>query len=527
MYVVIAVTILFVLAAVFFDVPIPFVDAPQPTATEPVGDPRQMQTEGFLERAESEQARSGLDRGRNSARQQPMASDPGRPIEENRLSAQETITKDSEANLQSAREVAFADKLAEANHNTAAQVEVVQKRLESEQVKATSLDRDLAGARQELAQASREKAVGNDERRSFEAAAADNETKLQNEQKRAATLIDKLAEANHNTAAQVEVVQKRLESEQVKATSLDRDLAGARQELAQAGREKAVGNDERRSFEAAAADNETKLQNEQKRAATLVDKLAEANHNTAAQVEVVQKRLQGEQVKATSLDRDLAGARQELAQAGREKAVGNDERRSFEAAAADNETKLQNEQTAGEAQKPARTDNLQHVTDHQSPINSEPNTTAQIEAVRQKAGSKRAALERSEASVAGAARLAARSSDLPPPLTSPAIGALSKIAPPEGVPARVVLRYARGSEAARTRAIALRLTLQAQGFDVTDPVNGPSGIVANGVTFFYREDQSSASRIAGVLATSGPIQSHLPANDPLPRPGTIEVAVAG
>ena len=446
MYVVIAVTILFVLAAVFFDVPIPFVDAPQPTATEPVGDPRQMQTEGFLERAESEQARSGLDRGRNSARQQPMASDPGRPVEENRLSAQETITKASEANLQFAREVAFADKL---------------------------------------------------------------------------------AEANRNTAAQVEVVQKRLQGEQARATSLDRDLAGARKELAQAGREKAVGNDERRSFEAAAADNETKLQNEQKRAATLVDKLAEADHNTAAQVEVVQKRLESEQVKATSLDRDLAGARQQLAQAGREKVVGNDERRPFEAAAADNETKLQYEQTASEAQKSARTDNLQHVTDHQSPINSEPNTTAQIEAVRQKAGSKRAALEGSEASVAGAARLAARSSDLPPPLTSPAIGALSKIAPPEGVPARVVLRYARGSEAARTRAIALRLTLQAQGFDVTDPVNGPAAIVANGVTFFYREDQSSANRIAGVLATSGPIQSHLPANDPLPRPGTIEVAVAG
>ena len=365
MYVVIAVIILFVLAAVLFDAPIPLIGAPQPTATEPVSDLSKMQTEGFLDGAESEQARSGLDRDRNSARQQPMASDRGRPTEPSGLSAQETITKDSEANLQSAREVAFADKLAEANRNTAAQVEVVQKRLESEQVKATSLDRDLAGARQQLAQA------------------------------------------------------------------------------------------------------------------------------------------------------------------GREKVVGNDERRPFEAAAADNETKLQNEQTAGEAQKAARADNLQHVTDHQSPINSEPNTTAQIEAVRQNAGSKRAAFERSEASVAGAARLAARSSDLPPPLTSPAIGALSKIAPPEGVPARVVLRYARGSEAARTRAIALRLTLQAQGFDVTDPVNGPSGIVANGVTFFYREDQSSASRIAGVLATSGPIQSHLPANDPLPRPGTIEVAVAG
>ena len=75
--------------------------------------------------------------------------------------------------------------------------------------------------------------------------------------------------------------------------------------------------------------------------------------------------------------------------------------------------------------------------------------------------------------------------------------------------------------------MALRLTLQAQGLDVADPVDAFHGIAANVVTYFYHEDESKANRIAGVLATFGPVHNRRPANDELPRPGTIEVAVAG
>ena len=98
---------------------------------------------------------------------------------------------------------------------------------------------------------------------------------------------------------------------------------------------------------------------------------------------------------------------------------------------------------------------------------------------------------------------------------------------PEEPPVHVILRYSHGSEAAKTRAIALRATLQAQGLDVADPVDSPRGIAVNGVTYFYHEDESKANRVAGVLATFGPVRNHRTANEELPRPGTIEVAVAG
>ncbi len=94
-----------------------------------------------------------------------------------------------------------------------------------------------------------------------------------------------------------------------------------------------------------------------------------------------------------------------------------------------------------------------------------------------------------------------------------------------GVPARVVLRYSRDSAAARMRAANLAETLRAQGFGVADPTAAPAA--ASSVTFFYAEDRSSAERVASDLAVPRPVQRRVPVTEAQPRPGTIEVMVAG
>ncbi len=98
---------------------------------------------------------------------------------------------------------------------------------------------------------------------------------------------------------------------------------------------------------------------------------------------------------------------------------------------------------------------------------------------------------------------------------------------PSNAPAHVILRYSHNSSSARTHAFALRQTLQAQGLDVDDPIDASHGIAVNGVTYFYYEDENQANHVANVLALVGPVHNHRPSNEELPRPGTIEVAVAG
>ncbi len=68
-----------------------------------------------------------------------------------------------------------------------------------------------------------------------------------------------------------------------------------------------------------------------------------------------------------------------------------------------------------------------------------------------------------------------------------------------------------------------------RGSTSSDPVDASHGIAVNGVTYFYHEDENQGeSRVAGVPRDwSVPSTTTGLANDELPRPGTIEVAVAG
>ncbi len=177
---------------------------------------------------------------------------------------------------------------------------------------------------------------------------------------------------------------------------------------------------------------------------------------------------------------------------------------------------------------------------------------AEVEVLRQEAGANRAALERLEAHVTAASQPApatipppaklTQAATLPPPIVpavveqpsvvpavleqSPAIGL-----PQDALP-HVILQYARGSASARARATTLGLTLRARGLEVADTIAASAGIAASNVGFFYADDRRSAQRIASDLTPSGlpalrPIQRRVPANGPLPRPGTIEVGIAG
>ena len=98
---------------------------------------------------------------------------------------------------------------------------------------------------------------------------------------------------------------------------------------------------------------------------------------------------------------------------------------------------------------------------------------------------------------------------------------------PVGVPARVIMRYTPHNVAARTRATAVGAALRARGLDVADPVGSSTLIRSSRITFFYSDDLASAREIAVILGTFGSPQARSPDNQPFPRPGTIEVSVAG
>ncbi len=102
---------------------------------------------------------------------------------------------------------------------------------------------------------------------------------------------------------------------------------------------------------------------------------------------------------------------------------------------------------------------------------------------------------------------------------------------PDGVAVRVVMRYAQNSAAARTRALALGLTLRAYGLEVADPVaagaSPGASPGASSVGYYYLDDRRSADRVAGNLAIPEAVQRRLPTSGALPRPGTVDVAITG
>ncbi len=99
---------------------------------------------------------------------------------------------------------------------------------------------------------------------------------------------------------------------------------------------------------------------------------------------------------------------------------------------------------------------------------------------------------------------------------------------PFGAPARITIRYPVENAAARRRAHDLAHGLSEQGLDVADPVASPGRIASNTVSYFYAEDRPGAEIAARVLGPAWkPVQQRLPTREPLPRPGALELAVAG
>ena len=99
---------------------------------------------------------------------------------------------------------------------------------------------------------------------------------------------------------------------------------------------------------------------------------------------------------------------------------------------------------------------------------------------------------------------------------------------PVGAPARIVIRYSVENAVSLQRATELARGLAEQGLDVADLVASSERIVSSTVSYFYLEDRPDAEIAArGLGPTWRPVQQRLPTREPFPRPGALELAVAG
>jgi len=99
---------------------------------------------------------------------------------------------------------------------------------------------------------------------------------------------------------------------------------------------------------------------------------------------------------------------------------------------------------------------------------------------------------------------------------------------PAAGPSRVIIRYSKDDPIARQHAIRLARALNEQGLEVAEPVASPGRIASNTVSYFYNEDRPGAEIAARVLGSWWKaVQQRLPAREPFPRPGALELALAG
>ena len=96
---------------------------------------------------------------------------------------------------------------------------------------------------------------------------------------------------------------------------------------------------------------------------------------------------------------------------------------------------------------------------------------------------------------------------------------------PAGVQPRVLISYRRDSAAAKRRGEDLASLLHSQGLDVQGPVADPSRLTDFAVDYFFTNDAATAASIADEAGESGRAQLLAPAT--LPRPGTIQILIAG
>ena len=95
---------------------------------------------------------------------------------------------------------------------------------------------------------------------------------------------------------------------------------------------------------------------------------------------------------------------------------------------------------------------------------------------------------------------------------------------PEGMPARVLIRYLRNNADARRRAESLANALTTQGVEVTD-LRESAGAIRTELSFSYAPDEAIALRV-GRLAGIGPVRRPQPKDGLMARPGTVELSIS-
>lgn len=128
--------------------------------------------------------------------------------------------------------------------------------------------------------------------------------------------------------------------------------------------------------------------------------------------------------------------------------------------------------------------------------------------------------------------------DLAPSLAAaiaPALGQAPDAVPgpvaaglPRGVAPHVVLTYQQGDAGAERRSFEAARALRAAGFAASDPVPVPGRVPGPGIAYFFAEDQAGAAEIGHALggAFGEGRAAPLRPDEPLPRPGTVEVQVS-
>ena len=319
-----------------------------------------------------------------------------------------------------------------------------------------------------LNEAREQLARSDDQHRSDEAKASDAVAKLEAERQQAAALADMSADSERRAAAQLTDLQQRLEAEQARTSGLDHDLADARQHVAKL-------EDRQRTAEMEAGDARAQSEEQVQQAAGLIDKLADRERRATADTKALQEQLDIAQKRAANLEINLAEARLQL----------------IPAPKVAEEPRLGDSPAVNSGPKPEA---------HQAQVTAQPSAEALVPSPK-------------------------------PDAPTPPVQAQTKlVAPPNDVPARIVLRYAVGSESAKARAQSAETLLQAQGMHIQDRAAPAKGVSASKVTFYYKEDQAVAKKISDALAAitgSDTIQKLPMSLKPMPRPGTIEVVISG
>ncbi|MDX7950255.1 hypothetical protein P7D22_03560 [Lichenihabitans sp. Uapishka_5] len=123
----------------------------------------------------------------------------------------------------------------------------------------------------------------------------------------------------------------------------------------------------------------------------------------------------------------------------------------------------------------------------------------------------------------GAADLASRGAA---PIVPDPIPEMARETLVEGLRTRVIVRFSADKPSAKARAVKLCSVLQAQGMLIEQLIGAPSALPADGLAYFYTNDESRAATIATLFPEFRSTMRHRSLEDRIPRPGLIEIEVA-